>query len=323
MKEWFNEKITNARVLDLSIEVYRKKLKSLIGYQLLFALTSILIVGAGGLVLFPMLSLFKINGTFGFICFLTIMFIGMTTFICMSKAGIFHMVYSYVNDDDLSASDALGKAFSSFGPSIRLATALGVCLLPIMIIMSTMGVTAANFTILTNKLNSLTFFGIMMRLFLYSLIGAVIGSYLFYSLHIAIFDKGKGFESIKKSIQFAKDEVLKNAFRVLSIMLFDWGVKLSIYSAIGAISTLLYFLLGKIDVGGSIVSQMITYSTLAQPVVNFILLIFLTPIAPIMWTLYYVNMKYKKEGFKISNMLNALNQQQTVPAMQSVDLNKE
>ncbi|QXM06278.1 hypothetical protein [Crassaminicella indica] len=323
MKEWFNEKITDARVLDLSMEVYRKKLKSFIGYQILFGIIVAILVFVGALILIPMLSFFDLGGTFGFICFFTVMFIGIVTFICMSKAGAFHIAYGYVNGENVGASDALGKAFSSFVPSIRVTTALAVCILPIVVIMAIMGVTTTSITVFANKLQSLTFFGIMMNILLYSFIGVIIGSYLFYSLHIVIFDKGKGFESIKKSIQFAKGEVLKNAFRVMSILMFEWGIKVAIYSGITAICTLVYFLLGKIDGGASLVSQLIVYGAIARPIVNFILGIFLTPVAPIMWTLYYVNMKYKKEGFKIYNMLDKLSQQNATVNMEPINLSKE
>ncbi|QZY56413.1 glycerophosphoryl diester phosphodiesterase membrane domain-containing protein [Crassaminicella profunda] len=323
MKEWFNEKITDAKVLDLSMEVYKKKLKSLIGYQIMFAIAVMLIVFAGGLLLIPMVSFITLDGTFGFICFCTIMFIGMVTVSCMGKAGAFHITYGYVNGENVDAFEAVGRAFSSFMPCIRVTTALAICLLPIVIIMGVMGVTTATITVFANQLKELTFFGIMMNILIYAFIGAVIGSYLFYSLHIAIFDKEKGFKSIKKSIKFAKGEVLKNTFRVMSIVMFEWGIKVSIYAGIGGICTLLYFALGKINGGDSLISQIMMYVQLAQPFINIIVGILLGPVGPIMWTLYYVNMKYKKEGFKIHNMIETLKVKKEPINMKPINLSKE
>ncbi|MCT4617961.1 MAG: hypothetical protein N4A62_01015 [Marinisporobacter sp.] len=323
MKKWFNEKITDARVLDLSMEVYKKKLKSMIGYQILFSIVSILLLLVGGLILIPMTYILKGGGTVGFICFATVMFIGIGTFVCMSKAGVFHIAYGYVNGEDVGASEAVGRAFSSFGPSIRVTTALAICLLPIVIIMAVMGVTTTSITIFANQLKTLTFFGIMMNVLLYTFLGTVVGSYLFYTLHIAIFDKGKGFESIKKSIKFAKGEVLKNAFRVVSILIFEWGVQVSIYAGIAGICALLYFALGKVDGGDSLISQIMLYGNIAKPFIDFIVGIFLSPVSPIMWTLYYVNMKYKKEGFKINNMVDTLKMEKDLVNTQPINLSKE
>ncbi|MCT4604537.1 MAG: hypothetical protein N4A64_00315 [Marinisporobacter sp.] len=323
MKEWFNEKITDARVLDLAMEVYRKKLKSIIGYQIIFGIIVTLLALVGSLILIPMAYILGEGGTFGFICFATVIFIGIGTFVCMSKAGIFHIAYGYVNGENVDASEAVGRAFSSFGPSIRVTTALAVCLLPIVIIMAVMGVTTTSITIFANQLKSLTFFGIMMNVLLYTFLGTVIGSYLFYTLHIAIFDKGKGFESIKKSIKFAKGEVLKNAFRVVSILIFEWGVQVSIYAGIAGICALIYFTLGKVDGGDSLISQIMLYGNIAKPFINFIVGIFLSPALPIIWTLYYVNMKYKKEGFKIHNMVDTLKIEKDPVNIQSIHLSKE
>ncbi|QEK12682.1 hypothetical protein FQB35_10265 [Crassaminicella thermophila] len=323
MQKWFDNKISDAKVLDFSMELYRKKFKSLIGYQILFSIMSIFIVIAGGLICVPLLTWVDFGSTFGFIIFGFVMFIGLVTFVCMNKAGIFHMAYGYVNGEDVGASEAVGKAFSSFKPILRIVTALAVCLLPIIIIMGIGGVKLTTITMLQKKLASGTIWVIVINALVSSFIMAIIGTYLFYAIHIAIFEESKGFESIKKSIRFAKGEVFKNFFRVLSISMFEWGVNLSVYSAIGVISSFVCFLLGKVQGGESIVSQIIMYGIIVRPILNFVLGILLGPVGPIIWTLYYINMKYKTEGLKIDHMIDRLKQKGDEDNFITLDTNIE
>lgn len=321
MQNWFYDTISNAKVLDFSMEMYRKKFKSLIGYQILFSIVSILLVVAGGLVLFPMLTLINLSGVFGFVIFAFVMFIVFSSFVCISKAGIFHMVYGYIRGEDIGASEAVGKAFGSFKPVVRVVAALAVCLIPIFVILGIAGVSITSITALQSKLASGTVLAFMLNVLFYAVITATVGSYLFYSFHIAIFDKTKGFEAIRKSIGFAKGEVFKNIFRVLSIFMFEWGINLSVYSAIAALTGLLYVVLGKMQGGHSIVSQMMIYGGRARPFVNFLVGNLIAPIGSIIWTFYYVNMKYKKEGLKIHHMIDRLEEQDIEEDVKSIDPN--
>ena len=306
MKEWFQEKITDAKVLDISIEVYKKKFKSLIGYQFLFTIILFVLMMVGALLIIPLLVNMQVGGILGFVIFMFIVVILMGTITFLSEAGIFHITYSFIRGEDITASEAVGKAFSSFKHIIRVVTALALCILPIIILLGLGGVTMSTVTALQKNMESGSVYFTLGYTLFFSLISAVVGSYLFYSLHIAIFEKEKGLPSIKKSIGFTKGEVLKNAFRVFSISMFQWGVNLSIYASVGIIAGLLSFALGRVQGGTSIVSQMMLYGTIARPIINFVLGIILSPISSIIWTVYYINMRYKKEGFKITNMLNRL-----------------
>ncbi|WP_129595695.1 glycerophosphoryl diester phosphodiesterase membrane domain-containing protein [Anaerophilus nitritogenes] len=323
MKEWFRSKISDATVLDLSIELYRKKLKSLIGYQIIFSIAIGLLALVGGLIILPMLLWMSIEGVFGFVFFAMKMIILFGIISGMNKAGVFHMVYSYINGENLSASEAVGKAFSSFKQVFRLTCAFAICALPILIIIGLGGMTVTNITVLQNKMASNTLVSILIGGVLLSAISAILGSYLFYSLHIAVFDGEKGFASIKKSIQFAKGEVLKNAFRVFSIFIFEWGVNISLYAAFAALYGLFYFLSGKVTGGESIVTQMILYGGIIKPIIDFIIGILLAPISSIIWTFYYINMKYKKEGLKIYNMIDEIEKEEKEEIPNPIDLNYE
>ncbi|WZL74350.1 hypothetical protein QBE52_06315 [Clostridiaceae bacterium 35-E11] len=320
MQNWFEDKISNAKVLDFSMEIYRKKFKSLIGYQILFSIISILLVVAGGLILIPMLSLMHLSGVFGFVVFAFITFIAFSAFVCINKAGVFHMAHSYIKGEDMGASEAVGKAFGSFRPVVRVVTALALCLVPIFVILGIAGVTITSITALQSKLASSTIVALLVNVLFYAVIAATVGSYLFYSFHIAIFDKAKGFEAIGRSIHFAKGEVLKNIFRVLSISMFEWGVNLSVYGAIAAMSGLLYFVLGKMQGGASIVTQIMLYGGKLEPFVNFIVGTLIAPIGPIIWTFYYINMKYRKEGLKMHHILDRLEQQDVEEYPKNIDI---
>ncbi|WP_053956067.1 glycerophosphoryl diester phosphodiesterase membrane domain-containing protein [Inediibacterium massiliense] len=324
MQEWFRGKISDATVLDLSVEVYRKKLKSIIGYQILFTIIMILLFVVGMFVIVPMITWITLEGAgglFSFVVFVVIMIILLGTLMGMNKAGIFYMVYSYINGENLCASEGVGKAFSSFKQVFRLVCAFSICVLPILIILGLGGMTVTTITLWQSKMASSTLTAILIGGVLFSVVSAILGSYLFYSLHIAIFDHEKGFASMKKSIQFAKGEVLRNAFRVFSIFIFEWGVSISFYSAIAAISALVYFLLGKVAGGESIITQIMLWGDKLKVPLDFILGILLAPMSSIIWTFYYMNMKYKKEGLKIHNMMDELEEEEELP--KSIDIHYE
>ncbi|MFZ5967811.1 MAG: hypothetical protein ACOYVK_11645 [Bacillota bacterium] len=320
MQKWFQEKITDAKVLDLSLEVYKKKFKSLIGYQILFFIVMVVIMLGGGLLLLPMVYWTNLDGVIGFVLLMAVTIMGMGSLVCLSNVGIFHMTYGYINGEDISATDAVGKAFGSFKYIFRVVGALTICLIPILFILGLAGVTAAAITAFQQQMASSILISLLFNVLFLSFITVVIGSFLFYSLHIAVFDKEKGFASIRRSIQFAKGEVLKNAFRVWSISMFHWGVNVSIYASIGAAIGLLSFVFGKVQGGESIVSQVMLYSAMVRPFIDFVVGILLNPISSIIWTVYFINMKYKKEGLKITNMIEALEHKGPEVLPESLDL---
>ncbi|AOT72888.1 hypothetical protein [Geosporobacter ferrireducens] len=323
MQEWFQEKITDAKVLDLSMEVYKKKFKSLIGYQFLFAIIIIVMMMAGGLLILPMLFWINLGSIPGFVLFIVLLIMGIGTLMSLNNVGIFHMTHSYINGEDISASEALGRAFSSFKYIFRIVGALAICLVPILFILGLAGVTTTAVTVFHQQMVSGILTYLLFNVLFLSFITAIIGSFLFYSLHIAVFDKEKGFASIKRSMQFAKGEVLKNAFRVLSISMFHWGVNVSVYASIAGAVGLLSFLFGKIQGGESIVTQMMLYSQKGRSFIDFVVGILLNPISPIIWTVYYINMKYKKEGLKINNMIESLEHKKSEELPENLDIHYE
>lgn len=323
MQKWFQEKITDAKVLDISMEVYKKKFKSLICYQFLFAIIMIVTLIAGSLAILPMLFLINPDGILEFVLLMVFLIMIIGTFLGLNNVGIFHITHGYINGENISASDALGRAFSSFKYIFRIVGALAICLVPILFILGFLGVTATLLTVFRQQMGSGVLTSILLNALLFSFITAVIGSFLFYSLHIAVFDKEKGFASIKKSMRFAKGEVLKNAFRVLSISMFHWGVNVSLFASIAAAAGLLSFLFGKVQGGESIIAMMTVYGSTGESIIEFIVGILLKPISSVIWTVYYINMKYKKEGLKIKNMVESLEQKVSEKLSENIDIHYE
>lgn len=306
MKEWFQEKLTISKILDISIEVYRKKFKSLIGYQILFAILMFILVLFGSLILFRLLFFMPLENMFGLITvmFIFILLFGTVTY--LSEAGIFHITYGFIRGEEITASDALKKTFSSFTYIFSVVFIVALCLVPLLIALGMGGVSITAIATLQQNLDSASPYYNLGYILLISIISAMAGSYLFYSLHIAIFENEKGWSSIKKSIKYAKGEVIKNALRVLSLSIVQWGVNISLYAFVGAGVSLFYFFMGRVQGGEAMISEVLLQGPLTHPIASFILGVLLNPISSIIWTMYYINMKYSKEGLKIYNKLDHL-----------------
>lgn len=320
MLNWFNDKVSDAKILDFSTEIYRKKFKTLIGFQILFTIIMVLMIIAGGVIMIPILSWLNFSRAIGLIFFAFILLIMVGVFIGIDKAGVFHITYGYLKGENVTASEAVGKAFQSIKAIAKVITLLVIFILPIIIIIVMMGTNTTTITLWQNRLASNVILNFFVNVVMYSFVAALVGSYLFYSLHIAVFEESTGFAAIKKSIRLAKGEGLKNIYRVFSIFMIQWGVNLSVYSTIAVASGLLYFLLGKIETGHSLITQIILVSEVLKPYLNFILGILLEPIGPIIWTLYYVNSRYKKEGLKVHHMLDKFQEQRSKTPTEAIDL---
>ncbi|MCC5908877.1 MAG: glycerophosphoryl diester phosphodiesterase membrane domain-containing protein [Clostridiaceae bacterium] len=323
MEKCFSEKISDAKVLDLSMEIFKKKFKTLIGYNILFTIVLVIMIIGFAVILGPMLAHVPLGGMFSLVTFLFLMFIALGTLIGISKAGIFHIAHSYIEGQDMTASDAIGKAFSSFKPTLKVVTLLTVCLLPLMFALALMGIEISTITLFQSRMDASPILTFLVKVLLYSFIAALMGSYLFYTLHIAIFEEKTTLQAFNKSIKLAQGEVFKNIFRVFSIFIIAWGINLSVYAAITAGSGLLYFVLGKMESGYSLIAQIMLYVDTLEPYVDFLLGIILEPIGSIIWTLYYANIRYKKEGYKLHKMLHNLQQQETIEPTENIGLNNE
>lgn len=320
MKSWFYDEISDAKILDFSMEVFRKKLKSFIGFKIIFAIILVFIMMVAGLMMMPFIYWIDLGGTIGIAIFMYFFLVLMGVVMCLDKAGIFHITYGYLKGEDVSASEALGKAFQSFKPIIRVVALLTTVLVPVIIILVMNEINASSISLWQNKVASNVLLNFLVNVVLYSFVAALVGSYLFYSLHIAIFEKLPGVQSIKKSIHFAKGEGLRNIVRVFSIFMIQWAVNLSIYSTIAVVSGIIHFLLGRVDAGHSFVAQILLYIDTITPFTNFIIGLLLQPISATIWTLYYANVRYRKDAFRVEELLEQLEEQLAKPSTEAIDL---
>ncbi|MEW9123901.1 MAG: glycerophosphoryl diester phosphodiesterase membrane domain-containing protein [Thermotaleaceae bacterium] len=306
MKNWFDNSISDAQIFDAALEIYKVRFKSIMGYQLLFFIIMLLVTIGGSMLLMLSISWLAFANTFflaGFIFFL-LFFIGVFTGI--NKAGIFHMVYGYIHEEDVSASEALGKAFGSLKEVVKMVLLLMLCISPVILTLILMEIDGTKVSMWISSFYSRPLLNFLLNVIFLSALSGLLGSYLLYSLHIAIFEQEPSVEAIKKSIKLAKGEVLRNVFRFFSLSMVQWIVNISLYIGFALILGTFYFLLGKIDAGKGLIAQVILVSEKIEPFIKPILGLFLEPIGSIIWTLFYVNIRYKKEGLKIHYMLNGL-----------------
>ncbi len=297
-----------AEIMDKSIEILKKKLKSLIfynlGYGVILFLSSIPLIIAGSVIIAIFAPIFDAWGGMLIICLLIASLVG---FIMSFKIGVMKIVSEEYTGEEVFAFDAIKESFKKspkvmgmyslafliYGPVIasviyvlnRFYYEIGMSLL-------------LNQNAVTGMVIS-TLIGIVFIILLVVGITTLYTSLLIFSIPIITFEDGGVIYSLKKSFIMVK----KNFWRIVGcnilIYLSVIAIRVSIESFVGLLVAVFFIVLRIFDNNQSFMTMLYAVSGVLRNPLNIITYFIFAPLNAIMISLLYFNERFKQEGFDL------------------------
>ena len=295
-----------SEIMDRSIEVLRKNIKSIIVFSLIYWIVcfiAILIMAIPIGIFAVMAATISRNVVLGFIALGLVIFVGIAITIS-ANVGMVEICSQEFFKKKVEASDAIKLSFKNIFKVGAVVLIIGVISIPVAAIIYGIG---RVFYILFEALNAsigsydwgvliIAFLVILMVMVVLAGIIAYLTVFAFSIQAMTIENVGI-FGSIKRSWQLVRHNFWKVFGCVILFYICVTAIRLSIDSFIGLCMSILFLILRFFDIPIDFISFLtLVYSQLDLPL-NVMTFAVITPINTIMMTMLYFNQRIKMEGF--------------------------
>lgn len=289
-----------AEIMDTSIEILRKHIKSIIVYIIAFG--AICFAAFIGAAVFTGIAAIVTGGLAAIILIPAFIFLGIVVFLTM-EVGIIKITGQEYFKQKVEAAEALKASFKSIFKVSGITAIIVLISIPVTVVFG--GLLYFMFTVLESPLDALAEYdwGILLIVILFILLGlAIAGMVIAYftvfafSLHAAVLEEMSVLRSIKRSWTLVRYNFWKVFGCIILFYLSVLAVQLTIGSFVSIISSLIYLLLKLLNITQDYLAFFtFIYGRIEGPL-NIVSGAIIGPITSIMISLLYFNQRFKKEG---------------------------
>ena len=295
-----------SEIMDRSIEVLRKNVKSIIVFSLIYwiiCFIAILIMAIPVGIFSVMTATMSGSATIGIAALCLVVFLGIAIAIS-ANVGMIEICSQEFFKKKVEASDAIKLSFKNIFRVCAVILIIGIISIPVAALIYGIGrVLYMLFEGLSSSIGGYDW-GVLVIAFLIiltvmlALVGIIAYLTVFaFSIQAMTIESTGIFGSIKRSWQLVRHNFWKVFGCVILFYICVTAIRLSIDSFIGLCISILFFILNFFDVPMDFISFFtLVYSQLDLPL-NVMSFAIITPINTIMMTMLYFNQRIKKEGF--------------------------
>lgn len=304
-----------SEIMDKSVDILRKYIKSLVlftlGYGIIAFLAVFIVIIAGAF-----LAVFAAGISENIV--LTIVVISLLALVvasfCLSyQAGIIKIACQEYIGEKVDTYKAIGVSFKS------IFKIMGVVLLAVLMFLPVVGVYLAITHLINSGINSTLFYlrlssmnaalvivlAIAVVLLIYFIFLAYF-TWFSFVLQALIIEKKGIFGSVKRSFKLVR----RSFWRILGCIVLFYltvsAVNLSLYSFIALVASIIYLILRLLSVQPDFITFFSMALTYLEWPMNILSWLIVSPIGTSMLTLLYFNQRYKKDGYDLLQELRRI-----------------
>lgn len=289
-----------SEIMDKSIELLRKHIKSIIAFVLLYGV--IWMAALVVIIIFSVIAAVASKGLF-FILIMPLLIILGIAVLLSANAGIIKIVSQEYFNQRVDATIALKTAFGSLLKVCGLIIIVALMALPFAALFYVIGKAFSG--IFGEMISSIkqyswgiVLLAILLLLTVILVVAIIIGyiSIFVFSVHAMVLENKGVIASIKKSYQLVKYNYWKVFGCVILFYTTVYAVQLSISSFIGLIISIFYLILKFLNFSPDFITFFTMVFNYIQQPLSMVSYAVITPINTIMLCLLYFNLRFKKEG---------------------------
>lgn len=295
-----------SEIMDRSIDVLRKYMKSIVLFSLVYGLIYtagvVFLIFGGSIVI--VLSTAILQSAVIPVILLSLIFIIIVVIIMASKVGVIKITSQVYSGEKVGLGEAMAASFKNLHKLLGIFLIELLSFIPVLIVLG--GIVYFVSKSIDTAMLVNTAFGareiILIILFILVILVFIFGVQMYYTwfsfaLQAAVIEKRGIIASVKRSFGLIK----RNFWRIFGITLLIgftvYAIQSSLTSFMTGILSLLYLLVKFLNLPVDFLTFInMTYSLASFPI-SIISWLIITPVGAIMTTLLYYNQRFKKEGY--------------------------
>jgi hypothetical protein len=304
-----------AEIMDSSIEILKKYIKTIITFNLAYGALSLAGI-FGFIIVGSMLTIIavalKLSAVVIGIIF-SILGVGIFALIMCFRIGLIKISSQEFLEERIYASQAIGASFK------KIFKVLGVLILEVLIFLPVVAIFALIAYLAYGRLQqSMVFYGIYDKseigLIILIIVVLLLGilSILAYvtifsfSFHVMTIENKGVFASLKRSYTLVKGDYFKILGCTIIFSLTISAITYSLQSFVGIVASIIFAILKFLNIQQSILNLATMVYSISQWPISILSWLIISPLGTIMITYLYYNQRFKKEGYDITLKLNKM-----------------
>lgn len=304
-----------AEIMDNSIDVLRKYIKTIIMFNIGYSIISFIMVFVA-VFLWLILTLISVqSGQASLFVILPFLLASIFGVVLSSHVGMIKITNQEFAGGEVYAFDAIKASFKSIFKIFRVVLAAFVLFIPGAVILGSViyaFIKSYSYSYLTSSGGAQPISIIIFTVFLILLAGFTILSYittLIFSVQAMVIEEKGVVDSIKRSFKLVSNDFWKLFGAVFLFLLTLQAIGYSLEAFIGLVVNIMYFISKLLNLSQdylTFVAMMFSKLNWATTIITYLII---SPLAGTMITFLYYNQRFKKEGYDISLRLKSIKTQ--------------